>query len=100
MTDILVCPSIWYETIGYTVLEALSHGVPVIVSGTVGAKDIIAKGSGYVIDDIDENKLYDVLNSLTPNILMNMNKSIIENQHIITIAEMSYEINKKVYNSR
>ena len=40
-TDLLICPSVWYETFGYTVLEALSFGVPVLVSDTVGAKDII-----------------------------------------------------------
>lgn len=39
--DILVAPSIWYETFGFTVLEALSYGVPVIVSDHVGAKDLI-----------------------------------------------------------
>lgn len=43
-TDLLVAPSLWYETFGYTVLEALSYGVPVLVSENVGAKDIIAGG--------------------------------------------------------
>lgn len=40
-TDVLVAPSLWYETFGYTVLEALSYGVPVIVSENVGAKDLV-----------------------------------------------------------
>lgn len=44
-TDILVAPSIWYETFGFTVLEAASYGVPVIVSDRVGAKDIVPNGS-------------------------------------------------------
>ena len=39
--DVLIAPSVWYETFGFTVLEALSYGVPVIVSDNVGAKDII-----------------------------------------------------------
>lgn len=39
--DVLVAPSIWYETFGFTVLEALSYGVPVIVSDHIGAKDIV-----------------------------------------------------------
>lgn len=46
--DVLVAPSIWYETFGFTVLEALSYGVPVIVSDHVGAKDVIGDG-GIVI---------------------------------------------------
>lgn len=40
-TDVLVAPSICYETFGFTVLEAISYGVPVIVSNHVGAKDIV-----------------------------------------------------------
>lgn len=41
-TDLLVAPSLWYETFGFTVLEALSYGVPVLVSDHVGAKDIVS----------------------------------------------------------
>ena len=48
-TDMLVVPSLWYETFGFTVLEALSYGVPVLVSDNVGAKDIIQHGkTGFV----------------------------------------------------
>lgn len=46
--DVLVTPSIWYETFGFTVLEALSFEVPVIVSNHVGAKDIIGD-NGIVV---------------------------------------------------
>ncbi len=41
--DILVLPSIWRETFGLVVLEALSYGVPVIVSENVGAKEWVEK---------------------------------------------------------
>lgn len=40
-TDVLIAPSVWYETYGFTVLEAISYGVPVIVSENVGAKDLV-----------------------------------------------------------
>ena len=60
-TDVLVAPSIWYETFGYTVLEALSYGVPVIVSDHVGAKDIIPDKCGIIIENMDEEKLYENL---------------------------------------
>lgn len=40
-TDYLLVPSVCYETFGFVVLEALSYGVPVIVSDHVGAKDIV-----------------------------------------------------------
>ncbi|MGJ1416662.1 glycosyltransferase [Sphingobacterium multivorum] len=41
--DVLIVPSIWKETFSLITLEALSYGVPVIVSDNVGAKDIIAE---------------------------------------------------------
>lgn len=39
--DLLVVPSIWKETFGIVVLEALSYGLPVFVSENVGAKDLL-----------------------------------------------------------
>ena len=55
--DVLVAPSIWYETFGFTVLEALSYGVPVIVSDHVGAKDIVGD-NGIIVQAgcVDELK--------------------------------------------
>lgn len=47
--DVLVAPSIWYETFGFTVLEAISYGVPVIVSNHVGAQDIVGS-CGIVVE--------------------------------------------------
>lgn len=54
--DVLVAPSIWYETFGFTVLEALSYGVPVVVSDHVGAKDIIRE-NGIVVKAGDVGQL-------------------------------------------
>lgn len=39
--DVLIVPSLWHETFGFVVLEALLQGTPCIVSNTVGAKDLI-----------------------------------------------------------
>lgn len=50
-TDVLIMPSVWYETFGFTVLEALSYGVPVIVSKNVGAKDLLEDGKyGMIVE--------------------------------------------------
>lgn len=46
--DVVVAPSICYETFGFTILEALSYGVPVIVSDHMGVKDIVGE-SGIVV---------------------------------------------------
>lgn len=96
-TDILIAPSIWYETFGYTILEALSYGVPVILSGTVGAKDILAEGAGIVIDQITADKLCDVLVQLTAEHLAQMNRVILEKQNIKVLAVMADEIERKCY---
>ena len=60
-TDCLLAPSIWYETFGFTVLEALSYGTPVIISDRVGAKDIIGD-NGLIIDVSDHSSLYRAVN--------------------------------------
>lgn len=96
-TDVLVVPSIWYETFGFTVLEALSCGVPVIISGTVGAKDVLVDGVGIVIEDIDAKKLCTMLGRVTRKKLEKMNKAIIEKQTILQINEMSEQIERDCY---
>lgn len=96
-TDVLIAPSILYETFGFTVLEALSYGVPVIISGTVGAKDILTEGSSIVIDSISAKKLSVVLQNLTAEKLRYMNKKIVENQTILQIENMSKIIEKTCY---
>lgn len=39
--DVMVVPSYWFETFGFSSLEAVANGVPVLVSNHVGAKDIL-----------------------------------------------------------
>lgn len=96
-TDVLIAPSIWYETFGYTVLEALSYGVPVIVSDNVGAKDIISKKCGIIVNNINSENLYITIKNLTAAQLSNMNKNIINSGSIITLQDMTAEIMDKCY---
>ena len=96
-TDVLVAPSILYETFGFTVLEALSYGVPVIISGNVGAKDILVQGVGDVIENIDIQKLFTTLQDITLDKLKAMNKTIVEKQPIMQIEDMSRLIEMSCY---
>lgn len=96
-TDILVAPSIWYETFGFTVLEALSFGIPVVISGTVGAKDILAEGAGIIIENITPKKLCKTLQDITQEKLEEMNNAIVEKQRIVKIEDMSKQIEKICY---
>lgn len=97
-TDVLVCPSIWYETFGYTVLEALSYGIPVVLSGTVGAKDIIEDGAGIILHDISSSTLEKTLRNLDNNTLKQMNDVICKKQRIETIDMMENVFEKELYN--
>lgn len=96
-TDVLVAPSIWYETFGFTVLEAVSYGVPIVISGNVGAKDILANGAGIVIDKFDSEKIKSIFKNLTIKQLQNMNRVIIGKQVIMQIDDMSKQIEKICY---
>jgi len=96
-TDILIAPSVLYETFGYTVLEALSFGVPVVISKNVGAKDILPGDCGIVVETLTSDVLADILRELTPEKLSEMNQSIIQKVKLMTLSDMSSEILHKCY---
>ena len=96
-TDVLVAPSIWYETLGFTVLEAVRYGVPVIISGNVGAKDILEEGAGIVIENISPEKLCAALQGLTFDKLKQMNKVNVKKQSITMIKQLEEAIEKQCY---
>lgn len=79
--DVLAVPSVWKETFGMVVPEALSYGVPVVISETVGAKDIVQEnaGTGIIIDlEKDKNALYKALRGIYVDrgLLAGMNRAI------------------------
>lgn len=51
--DIMVVPSTSVESFGFVVLEALCHGIPVIASDAVGAKDYLPAEWIYPRDQVD-----------------------------------------------
>lgn len=51
MIDVLVVPSIWPETFGFVVLEALCEGTPVICSDKVGARYLVNEEAIYSATD-------------------------------------------------
>lgn len=61
--DVLIVPSLWHETFGFTVLEALSYGDICLVSKNVGAKDLIEKEC--IFDD--KYELFQKLKSIFNN---------------------------------
>jgi glycosyltransferase involved in cell wall biosynthesis len=53
MARALVFPSVWYETSGLVVAEALARGVPAIVSSATGARDLIRNGVNGLLCEPD-----------------------------------------------
>ena len=96
-TDVLLVPSIWYETFGFTALESLSYGVPVIVSDTVGAQDILQDKFGIVVKNLTKKNLKEVFDKLTFDDLRKMNESIVNSFHIIKIEDVSLQIKNQCY---
>jgi len=65
--DLLIVPSICKETFSLIALEAISYGVPVLVSTNVGAKDIVNEyNSGFIFSPTKET-LYSKLRVILDN---------------------------------
>ena len=96
-TDVLLVPSILYETFGFTALEGLSFGVPVIVSDTVGAQDILQDKFGIVVKNLRKKFLKEVFDNLIFDELWQMNESIVNSFHIIKIEDVSLQIKNQCY---
>lgn len=50
--DLVIIPSLWQETFGFVTIEALNHGVKVLASQHVGAKDLVPQP--FVFKEITE----------------------------------------------
>lgn len=96
--DIMVVPSQWHETFSLVTLEALSFGVPVIVSDKVGAQDIVREYDPIFVFH-DEAELVKLLKTLIDNhfVLAEYNKKICSMPWKHDIRSHTEEIIKKVY---
>lgn len=88
-TDLLIVPSLCKETFSFVTLEALSYGVPVLISDNVGAKDIVEDNKSGFIINMNKNELKQSILKLyeSREILINMNRYIIENYRPLLIEE-------------
>lgn len=96
-TDVLVAPSLWYETFGYTVPEALSFGVPVIITENVGAKDLLDGGEFGCVIKPEKNSLKEaILGIKNGEQLEKYNKNIV-NSFDIEKNKNSYKKIEELY---
>ena len=98
--DCVAVPSLWNETFGFIVLEALSYGVPVIGSEKVGAKDLIKDTNNGIVVKDNADALKEGIRYILehPEILEQMNNYILANTQIKTMREHACEI-EKLYQS-
>lgn len=63
-----------FDTFGLTVLEAMSAGLPVVISPTVGARDVVQNGiNGYIVDPGKPEEVGDRMDQiLNPNAYKDM----------------------------
>lgn len=81
--DVLVAPSVGYDSFGFTVLEGLSFGVPVITSKNTGAKDLVNQmHGGWVIDPEVQS-----LKQCIMNIYKNRDLLVKVNENLVGISE-------------
>ena len=99
-TDILIVPSICYETFGFITLEAISYGIPVIATENVGSKDLLISNNykkGIIIEP-DKESIYNCIKDLCVNkiFLYELNNNILIDTFIYTIRDHYKEI-KQLY---
>lgn len=96
--DVLIVPSIWKETFSLVTLEALSYGVPVIVSDNVGAQDIVKLyNPKFVYHSEDELKslICEILSD--KNLLAEFNDKLLSSKWKYSMDEHAKEIIDKIY---
>lgn len=92
--DLVVLPSIWFETFGFTVLEALSRCVPVLVSENAGCKDIVQHNEYGIIFSPEKDKLEQCLEQILtePKLIEKFNSNINNSFDIVTMEKHSTAI--------
>ena len=92
--DCLIVPSIWKETFGFTLLEAMSYGIPVIASDNVGAKDLIRDHKNGIVYSNGKlglkSAIIEVLKN--PQIIDKYNREIFMNFKVKTMENHAKEI--------
>ena len=97
-TDVLIVPSIWNETFGFIVLEALSYGVPIIVTNKVGSKDLLngKNGNKGVVINASSEEIKKCLINLynNRNLLIEMNNNILSDEFEYGIEKHCRDVRK------
>ncbi|MGQ7889887.1 glycosyltransferase [Paenibacillus sp. WC2504] len=88
-TDLLIIPSIWKETFGFIGLEALAHGVPIMISEHVGLQDVITHGETGIVFKAEESELREQIAAIIKDreILEKINKNILQSEFVFSMEQ-------------
>jgi glycosyltransferase involved in cell wall biosynthesis len=93
--DIVVFPSICFDTFGMVNLEAMALKKPVIATCFGGAREIVVDGkSGYIVNPYNTNDLRNKINMLLSNKVLNGKMGEKGSQRIIDHFNISKQINE------
>ncbi|HEY4134888.1 MAG TPA: glycosyltransferase family 4 protein [Alphaproteobacteria bacterium] len=87
--DVLVVPSIWDEPFGRVVIEAYSHGVPVIVANRGGLPELVDNGKTGLIFEAAS------VHSLAEKICQIMNAPLLRQAMSIAAVQMAEKFSQK-----
>lgn len=77
LMDVLVLPSVAFESFGMVILEAMSHGVPVICSDFSGMKEVVVnEETGLIVSAGNSIELSIAINRLLENSVIRKNMGI------------------------
>lgn len=93
-TDYTFIPSIWYETFNFVALESKLYKTPVIISETIGAKEIFESNEKIEII-INEINIKNVLKFIIKEEKLKIDKEFLYK----TFKEHSREIYNEIYNN-
>lgn len=97
-TSLVIVPSQWHETFSFVTLEALSYGIPVMVSNKVGAKSIVANYDSSFIFNTRKD-LKGILEKIMQNraALVSYHNRILSLPWNYSMEVHSNEIERKIY---
>jgi glycosyltransferase involved in cell wall biosynthesis len=95
--DLVVVPSTWRETFGFVTLEALSFGTPLMVSATVGSKDLVQEDFGWIFNTDTTNELVHLFNHITKDILYQKHRNIEKNFKNMSLEKHADLIKEYIY---
>lgn len=99
MNDIFILPSV-REPASYSILEAMSSGLPVLSSTSNGTKDYIMHGkNGFIFDANNFSQLYDYISSLieNPQLLKDFGENSLKLIDSYYYSDRYYESLKLIY---